>query len=573
MAHRNLAALHRAGAELWGDRAALRFKVGGQTRDLSWAEYRRQADLAAAALIDLGIEVGDRVGLLAENRSEWLVADIALLSAGAAGVTMHAPLAPGQVEYQLAHGEARGLIVSGQEQADKVLPRLPALPGLEFLISFDPVDVAGKLPHLTWDALLGRGRQLGAEGLGRVLLREDALGRDSLATLIYTSGTTGPPKGVMLSHGNLLSNAEEVRAIVEVGPDDFSLSWLPFSHIYARTLDHYLAHLTGGLTFLARSMDTVVADLAEARPTMMNAVPRFYEKVWSLVEALPPEERGRRLRGLFGPRLRVLYSGGAPLPRHVCAGFHDAGLPLLEGYGLTESSPTISFNRIERFKIGTVGLAIPGVEVKIADDGEILTRGPHVMLGYWKDPEATRRAIVDGWLHTGDLGRLDEEGFLTITGRKKDLIITSGGNNIAPSELERLLLADPLIDQVVLYGDGKPFVSALIVPNLEGLRAEARALGCALEFDGELIATPALLDFLAARVERRMQAVSKPERVKAFLLLDRPFSVEAEELTPTQKVRRAEILNKFRDRLDALYMEKPPATSWEMREEVSDTHP
>ncbi|MBV8078018.1 MAG: long-chain fatty acid--CoA ligase, partial [Planctomycetaceae bacterium] len=483
------------------------------------------------------------------------------------------PLAPGQVEYQLAHGEARGLIVSGQEQADKVLPRLPALPGLEFLISFDPVDVAGKLPHLTWDALLGRGRQLGAEGLGRVLLREDALGRDSLATLIYTSGTTGPPKGVMLSHGNLLSNAEEVRAIVEVGPDDFSLSWLPFSHIYARTLDHYLAHLAGGLTFLARSRDTVVADLAEARPTMMNAVPRFYEKVWSLVEALPPEERGRRLRGLFGPRLRVLYSGGAPLPRHVCAGFHDAGLPLLEGYGLTESSPTISFNRIERFKIGTVGLAIPGVEVKIADDGEILTRGPHVMLGYWKDPEATRRAIVDGWLHTGDLGRLDEEGFLTITGRKKDLIITSGGNNIAPSELERLLLADPLIDQVVLYGDGKPFVSALIVPNLEGLRAEARALGCALEFDGELIATPALLDFLAARVERRMQAVSKPERVKAFLLLGRPFSVEAEELTPTQKVRRAEILNKFRDRLDALYMEKPPATSWEMREEVSDTHP
>ena len=190
------------------------------------------------------------------------------------------------------------------------------------------------------------------------------------------------------------------------------------------------------------------------------------------------------------------------------------------------------------------------------------------MLGYWKDPEATRRAIVDGWLHTGDLGRLDEEGFLTITGRKKDLIITSGGKNIAPSELERLLLADPLIDQVVLYGDGKPFVSALIVPNLEGLRAEARAWGCALEFDGELIATPALLDFMAARVERRMQAVSAPERVKAFLLLGRPFSVEAEELTPTQKVRRAEILNKFRDRLDALYVEKPPATSWEMREEV-----
>ncbi len=564
MADRSLASRHRASAEFWGDRVALRFKRDGQTRDLSWADYRRQADQAAAALIELGVSVGDRIGLLAENRSEWLVADIALLSAGVAGVTMHAPLAPGQVEYQLAHSEARGVIVSTQEQADKVLGRLSALPALEFLVSFEPVDVSGKIPHFTWDALLDRGRQLGGEGLERVRRREGELDRDSLATLIYTSGTTGPPKGVMLSHGNLLSNAEAVHEMVDVGTDDVALSWLPFSHIYARTIDHYLTFLTGGLIFLAQSMDTVLADLADAQPTVMNAVPRFYEKVWSFVEALEPTEPRRRLRGLFGPRLRWLFSGGAPLPRHVCAGFHEAGLLLLEGYGLTEASPTISFNRVERFKIGTVGQAIPGVEVKIADDGEILTRGPHVMRGYWKDPEATERVIVDGWLHTGDLGRLDEEGFLTITGRKKDLIITSGGKNISPNELERILQTDPLIDQAILYGDGKPFLSALIVPDLEGVRAQARALGCALEYDGEFISSPPVRDFLAARIERLMEAVSKPERVKAFVLLGRPFSVEAGELTLTQKVRRSEILNKFRDRFDALYAQEPPGKSWDV---------
>ncbi len=275
MAQSNLATQHRAAATLWGERTALQFKRDGQVRGLSWSAYRYLADAAAAALIDLGIAPGDRVGLLAENRCEWLVADVALLSAGAAGVTMHAPLAPAQVEYQLAHSEARGVIVSNQEQADKVLNRLDALPRLEFLVSFDTVDVAGRIRHLSWEDLLGRGTQLGSEGHARVISREAELTRDSLATLIYTSGTTGPPKGVMLSHGNLLSNAESVRDMVHLGSDDVALSWLPYSHIYARTLDHYLTFLSGGVIFLAQSMDTVLADLADASPTCMNAVPRL----------------------------------------------------------------------------------------------------------------------------------------------------------------------------------------------------------------------------------------------------------------------------------------------------------
>lgn len=562
MTHHNLATLHRSSAERWADRTALSDKKAGTRRTLSWADYRQQADWAAAALIDLGIEPGDRVGILSENRTEWLVADIAVLSTGAADVTMHAPLVAGQVEYQLAHSEARAVIVSNQDQAEKVLASLPNLPRLETLVSFEPVVVPSRLRHLTWAQLLERGRSLGHPALERIAERERAVTHDSLATLIYTSGTTGNPKGVMLTHGNLLSNAEAVAEMTPFTTDDVLLSWLPYSHIYARSIDHYLSILTGGTIFMAESMETLPADLAEVRPTLMNAVPRFYEKVWASVESLAPQVRKERLAKLFGPRVRWLSSGGAPLPRHIAEGFHEVGILLLQGYGLTESSPVISFNRVDHYRLETVGPPIPGVEVKIAEDGEILTRGPHVMRGYWKEPEATAQTITDdGWLRTGDIGRL-EDGFLSITDRKKDLIITSGGKNIAPNELERILLTDPYIDQLVLYGDRKPFVSALIVPNLDALQAKARELGCTIEYDGEFIRPGPIVDFIASRVENLMEAVSKPERVKAFLLLGRAFTLEKDELTPTRKVRRRHIINHYRERLDALYAEKPAGKCW-----------
>ncbi|MBX6312686.1 MAG: long-chain fatty acid--CoA ligase [Isosphaeraceae bacterium] len=557
MAYSNLATMHRSVAEQLGPRAALRYKRYGLYHTISWDIYRRRADAAAAALIDFGIQPGDRIGLLSENRPEWLIADIAILSAGAVDVPIHAPSSPKQVEYQLGHSESRVVFVSNQAQADKVRSVLESLPRLEFLVSFEPVDVGGAIRHVTWEGLLQRGRMLGPQGQAEVRRREEALTLDDLATIIYTSGTTGLPKGVMLTHGNLLSNAATTVEISKSHTEDVILSYLPYSHIYARACDHYMAIYAGSTLCLAESIDTLVANLAEIQPTVLSSVPRFYEKVWASIEHLPPEARAKALRGILGSRVRHFSSGGAPLPRHVALGFMEAGLPLMEGYGLTESSPVISFNHPGAFKVGSVGRPIPGVEVKIAADGEILTRGPHVMKGYWKDPEATVEAIRDGWLHTGDVGYLDEDGFLFITDRKKDLIITSGGKNIAPSELERLLASDPYIDQAVVYGDGKPCPSALIVPNLPALEAKAAELGCRIELDDrDLIRTQALYDFMAERIDRLMQAVSNPERVKAFLMLGRPLKLDAEELTATLKVRRKHILSKFVDRLDALYQEK-----------------
>ncbi len=557
----NLSTMHRATAERLGPRAALRWKRLGLYHDLSWDDYRGRADDAAAALIDLGVGVGDRVAIFADNRFEWLVADIATLTAGSANLPLHATLTAPQARYQLAHGGARGLIVDDQTQADKVFSVLNDLPDLEWIASFDPIVApsSARIPIFRWEGLVQRGRLASARTREEVHRREKALTRDDLATIIYTSGTTGPPKGVMLTHGNLVSNAEAVMAISPVTHEDVVLSWLPYSHIYARTVDHYLTTLGGATVVLAESIETLILNLAETRPTWMTAVPRFYEKIWARVEHLSPEQRAATLHKIFGPRLRYLSSGGAPLPKHLAEGFLASGMPLLEGYGLTESSPVISFNRLDANKVGTVGPPVPGVEVRIAEDGEVLTRGPHVMKGYWNDPESTRRAINDGWLHTGDIGVLDEDGYLSITDRKKNLIVTSQGKNIAPAEIEHLLTSDPAIDQAVIYGDRRPFVTALIVPNFPFLQAKAEELGCPIETEGDLIVSEPLRAFYAERIAELMGAVSHPEQVRAFQLLARPFSAAADEVTATLKIRRKYVLDKFANQLDALYHAPKPA--------------
>ncbi|HEX4072826.1 MAG TPA: long-chain fatty acid--CoA ligase [Planctomycetaceae bacterium] len=555
MKYSNLCTMHRSQCGALGPRTALRYKRNGLYHEVTWSDYRWMADRAAAGLIELGVRYGDRVAILSENRYEWMVADQAILSTGAADVPLHAPLAPRQVEYQVGHSESRGIIVSNQEQADKVFEVLSALPNLEFLVSFCQVTAprSAKIRVLTFDGLMQRGAQAHLEN--QILAREAEVTGDDLATIIYTSGTTGNPKGVMLTHRNLVLNAETTLEIGPQPPTDVLLSWLPYSHIYARTCDLYVPVMAGSTVALAESMDTLVLNLAETRPSTLTSVPRFYEKVWTRVEQLPPNARAAALKKIFGPRIRQLSSGGAPLPKHVCQGFFEAGLPLLEGYGLTETSPVVSFNTVDNYRIGTVGRAIPGVEIKIARDGEILVRGPNVMKGYWRNPEATAEAIEkDGWFHTGDVGHLDADGYLSITDRKKDLIITSAGKNIAPSELERLLVSDIYIDQAVVYGDGRRFVSAIVVPNFEQLRQKAAELRCTLDStpDG-FIDVPCIHEFLAQRIDAVMQHVSNPERVKKFLVLDRPFQVDADELTATLKVRRNHIIGKYEPKLAALY--------------------
>jgi long-chain acyl-CoA synthetase len=545
-----LCEMHREVSERLGNRVALRYPADGLYRDLTWHDYRRQADQAASGLIELGINPGDRISILSENRFEWFIADHAILSTGAADVPLHAPLATKQVAYQVGHSEARGIVVSNQAQADKVFAVLDELPALEFMVSFEPLDTKDdRIKILTWQGL----KHLSGIQHETIREREGGLTSESLATIIYTSGTTGNPKGVMLSHMSLLHNAQETGVIAFLEHDDVLLSWLPYSHIYARTVDHYLTSISGITVALAESVDTLFDNLKQIQPSWLTSVPRVYEKVWSSIAELDAEARQKAIRMIFGHRMKQLTSGGAPLPKYIAEGFFEAGLPLLEGYGLTESAPVIAFNNMQDYRIGSVGHCIADVEVKIADDGEICSRGPNIMQGYWKDPEATAETIVDGWLQTGDVGRIDEDGFLFITDRKKDLFVTSSGKNIAPAELERILARDEYVDQAVVYGDGRKFVSALVVPNFEKLQELAEQQGIEIESTDEFITNKSILQVYEERVAVVMQQVSQPEQVKRFLLLARPFQVDDDELTATLKVRRRHIISKYESRLAGLY--------------------
>jgi len=553
MEYRNLAEVLRRQAECLGPKPALRYKRYGLYRDLTWEQYRSEVEACAAALIDAGIQIGDRVGLLSENRVEWLVADMAILTVGAVNVPPHAPLTSRQVHFQLDETETRWLFVPNREQLEKIRQIRQELPKLRGIVVFD--TIAAGTDAQPWSRFIQHGRQLIEKWKSELIRREEKLGPDDLATIMYTSGTTGNPKGVMLTHGNLLSNALAVREAFAVPDHALMLSWLPYSHIYARTVDHYESLVAGAPLGLAESADTLVQNLEDLQPTQMTAVPRFYEKVLSAVASPDPEKTARNLRKIFGPRIEVLSSGGAPLPRPVAEAYHAAGLLLLQGYGLTESSPVISFNRQNDYKIATVGRSIPGVEVKIAPDGEVLTRGPLVMKGYWKNPEATADAVRDGWLYTGDLGQIDDDGFLSITGRKKELLVLSNGKKVVPSFIEGLLIADDCIDQAAICGEGRSFLTALIVPHWDNLRRALRQEAAPLDNEtvGVLARHPSVLSLLQRRIDGALCDVANWERVKRFVVLTQPFSVANDELTVSLKLRRNVVLAHHTAELEALY--------------------
>lgn len=558
MKYRHLAEILHVQAERLGPRVALRYKRHGLYHDVTWAQYDADARAVAAALIDVGIKPGDRVGLLSENRVEWLIADMGLLTAGAVNVPPHAPLTARQVAFQLADAGVRWLFVSTAEQLDKILQVCGELPELRGIVTFEHRSTADAPPGVQicyWPTFLQRGRQALPQLKDELARRDRELGPDNLATIMYTSGTTGNPKGVMLTHGNLVSNSCASNSISPRLPEHVLLGWLPYSHIYARTIDHYITLVSGALLCLGESAETVVQNLEEVHPTHMSAVPRFYEKVLTAVAAPDAKETSRRLKKLFGPRIEWLMSGGAPLPLPIAEAYDAAGLLVLQGYGLTETSPVITTNRKDCNKMGTVGRALPGVDVKIAADGEILARGELVMKGYWNNPTATAETIRDGWLHTGDLGSLDEDGFLRITGRKKELMVLSNGKKLIPSYIEGLLIADDCIDQAAVHGEGRNFLSALIVPHWENLKKELQKEGANVDSQPteKLAEHPAVRGLLERRIHKALRDVSNWEQVRKFIVLPKPFTVENDELTVSLKLRRNVVLGKYASQLESLY--------------------
>ena len=537
-----------------GSRTALKYRKNGMFVDCSWNHYANNVSALAAGLRQQSVKPGDRVAILSENRMEWLISDLAVLSMGGVDVPIHTTSSSEQIAFQLAHSESRVLLVSNQLQVDKVLPILDQVPDLEFVIPFDNIVFPCRDRQMvSWSKLIQQGR--GVADCDMQMWRDSCapLRADDLATIIYTSGTTGEPKGVMLTHGNLFSNAQSMARVAPYCDQDVVLNWLPYSHVYARTVDHYLHVVVGSTLCVCAELDEIGEDLEVLKPTVLTAVPRYFEKVWSAFQPLDQTERNEALREYFGPRMRWLTSGGAPLSGQIAEAFMDAGIPIMEGYGLTETSPVIAFNRLEKFKIGTVGLTLPEVQVRIAGDGEIMTRGPHVMKGYWRNEQATSEAIdVDGWLRTGDVGELDEEGFLTITDRKKDLIVTSTGKNIAPQYVERLLMNSPVIDQACVFGEGRPFLVALIVPDWESLPGNYE-MSDFIEQDISRKSWLEIMSLYEREVKHAMDVVSHSEKVRKWRLIARPFSLEKGEVTSTMKLRRRKIEDNWKREIEQLY--------------------
>jgi long-chain acyl-CoA synthetase len=575
------------------ERPALWAKRDGRYLFVTWKEFEERVRELALALEYLGVKPGDRVGLLAENRPEWAFADLAILSLGAATVPIYPTSSLKECRYVLEHAEVSLVLVSTADQWQKVKPLLEG-GRLRTVIGFDlPSDGSRKL--LSLEELLEIGRRMHLNNWALYDQRVARVGREDLATLIYTSGTTGPPKGVMLTHGNFLSNCEASAQGLPFEEGEKSFSFLPLSHVFERMAGYYFAILEGASIAYAESMQTVGEDMLLVRPTVAASVPRFFEKsytrilekvesgsslkrsifYWALkVGKASGRYRSRRVpmpfsvgisfalaRNLvfsrikegFGGRIKFFISGGAPLAKELAEFFFAADILILEGYGLTETSPVISVNRPGRFKFGTVGPLLPGVEVRIAEDGEILTRGPHVMKGYFKNEEATRQAIRDGWFYTGDIGELDSEGFLKITGRKKDLIITAGGKNISPQNIENEILGDPLISQVVVLGDRKPYLVALIVPSQTELLRLAEAQGISSQSWEELLMNPGVQEIVSQRIQGRTRDFASYEQIKYFQLLAKELTQASGELTPTLKVKRAVVMERYASAIEAMY--------------------
>jgi long-chain acyl-CoA synthetase len=532
-------------------RVALHKRRGDAWVSQTWAELARDVYGTAAALTRAGVEPGDRVILVAPNRYEWIVCDLAIQFARAVHVPVHNALAGPQITYQIRDSGAKVAILAGASQAEKLADQTANLPdGLQF---FALDECPGTIGRFSVRSLADATAAVTEDEAKQAMQAADVVQPNDLATILYTSGTTGEPKGVMLSQRNLASNALASIEAFTTRADDLRLSWLPWSHIFARTCDLYTWICAGHELAIAESPEQVIAHCGQIHPTLLNGVPYFFEKVQRYLTDQKLADTPGSLARVLGGRMRAMCAGGAPLPEHTAKFYDKQGVLVLEGYGMTESSPVIATCTEKARKIGTVGPPIPGVEVRISAEGEILTRGPHVMLGYWNRPDATAETIVDDWLYTGDLGEIDSDGYVKITGRKKELIVTSAGKNIAPTYLEAMLTADPLILQVLVIGDRRSYLTALIVPNPDNLRAEIIQRRIPVTSAAQALVHPDVLQLYRQHIDDRLAGVSRYEQVGKFTLLDRGFTVEGGQLTPTLKLRRQVIQTEFAALIEAMY--------------------
>jgi long-chain acyl-CoA synthetase len=576
------------------DRAnALLTKVDGTYQPLSHRTLADRVRHVAFGLRALGVTSSDRVAILAENSPAWAIADYACLLSGIADVPIYPTLPAEQIAYILRDSGAVAVFASTEEQVAKVRSVRADLPALRHVIVFD--ENAARGGEIRIAALEAKGAaSMTPEDAARLRASALAIAPDQVATIIYTSGTTGEPKGAMLTHGNIASNVSAVIDLLPMGPEDSSLSFLPLSHILERMVD-YLMFAAGVSIAYVESMDTIARNMQEVRPTIVVAVPRIYEKInarvtdtamraggakraiflwaqrvgdkWTTVtlegrrpgpllalqHAVADKLVFSKVRAAVGGRLRYFVSGGAPLAVEINRFFFAAGLQILEGYGLTETSPVIAVNTPKRFTIGTVGAPIPGVEVKIADDGEILTRGPHVMKGYFNHPDATAAVIDgDGWFHTGDIGTL-EDGLLRITDRKKDIIVTAGGKNIAPQPIENQVKANQYVAQAVMIGDRRRFPLILVVPEFDQLERWATQQNIAFKDHRDLISNPIVKGKMEREVFGTLDNLAHFEKPKRVVLIEQDFTIDSGELTPTLKVKRRTVDRKFRALIDAAY--------------------
>ncbi|MBA4396963.1 MAG: long-chain fatty acid--CoA ligase [Syntrophus sp. (in: bacteria)] len=594
---RNLSRIFRNQAGKYKNRLAVEKRQQGVWQGWSWTEYYDTAKAVGLGLYRLGIRKGDRVALLSDNRLEWLAADMGILGIGACTVPIYVTLLAPEVAYIINNSGSKIFIAENQTAVRKALDEIDKCPTLEKIVVMetDGCDLSHPL-LLSFEELVRLGRTQEAEEPGLFEKFSDAIDTDDLATLVYTSGTTGNPKGAMITHGNILAVFAGLDAVVPAYETDVTTPFLPLCHVFERIAGHFYGMKVGVTAHYAQSLDTIVEDIKTKRPTIILAVPRVCEKIYARIVSKVKQQPAwkqrvfawagdvgarvgalrerkkpvptllalqhklafnlvyKKLNEALGGRVRWMTAAGAPLSREIADFFNASGIFVIEGYGLTETTAPASLNVIDDYRFGTTGKPLPCNEIKIAPDGEILIKGGNVIRGYWKMPEETKNAFTpDGWLMTGDIGRLDEDGFLAITDRKKDLIVTSGGKNIAPQKIEGLFLKNPLFEHVLVIGDRRRYLTALMTLNFDEAARLAREAQIDFTTKKDLLAKPDFLALVDRHVQERNQQLARFETIKTYRILPESFSQEAGELTPSLKLKKKVIMDKYQILIENMY--------------------